>query len=156
MQCMSVAWWCISLYILLSQDSRMASGKSHRGLSDGDYHSSAILTNQTPATMLYQISESRLWLTVIKNWLHILDMCCTTIGAKCLSCATDLQDTLPGSPPFLYSTAKPTHNGVFSVKYHSFLTGTYTQRLQCTHRFYVLMNKSQNTGACLQIEDRVI
>lgn len=27
---------------------------------------------------------------------------------------------LPGSPPFLDSTAKPAHKGVFSVEYHSF------------------------------------
>jgi len=46
-------------------------GKSHRRLGDEDYHSPAILTDQ-PLTTLYQVSESRQQLTVIKHILGII------------------------------------------------------------------------------------
>ena len=60
----------------------------------------------------YKVSGSWQQLTVFKNSLHTLVMCHMKQGAKHFSCATDLRSH-SGSPPFLYCTAKPTHNGVF-------------------------------------------
>ena len=145
--CICIAWqYIIYLCTCFTVTTFMnGEGKSHRRLSDEDYHSPAILTDQPLTSTLYQVSESRQqlnsyqnWLHIlgiIKNWLHILRMCCITQGAKCFSCArstiftclvlqlsyTEQQDLL--IMQFFQSNTIPFHRNLYikTAKYISLL-----------------------------------